>query len=58
MIQLTISLENKSARVLRQAAKKNAKPLEDYAREVMRMVCLAQNDSLFLLRPLKHSGKK
>jgi hypothetical protein len=57
MTQLTISLANKHARLLRQSAKKNAKPLEDYARELLEWYALAQNDSLLLWKPLKHSGK-
>lgn len=57
MTQLTITLDAKSAQSLKRAAKKNAKPLEEFARELLEWYAIREFDPLFQWKPLKNSGK-
>ncbi|MDP2209900.1 MAG: hypothetical protein Q8K98_14180 [Bacteroidota bacterium] len=57
MEQLTIKINNNSARILKLAAKRNAKQLDDYVREILEWFALRETDSLFRWKPMKGSGK-
>lgn len=58
MTQLIIKLDKKSVQALRRAARKNAKPLEEFARELLRWYAERDKDPLFTWKPLKNSSKR
>lgn len=57
MTQLTITLDNTSAQILKRAAKKNAKQIEQFARELLEWYAKREADPLFMWKPMKNSGK-
>ena len=57
MTQLTITLNTPSARILKRAAKKKAKPFEEYAKELLEWYAMRAEDPLFTWTPRKNSGK-
>jgi len=57
MTQLTLTINDNSARTLRRAAKVKAKNLEEYARELLEWYAMKETDVLFQWKPLKRSGK-
>lgn len=57
MEQLTIKINNESARVLKKAAKRNLKQLDEYIQEILEWFALKEIDPLFKWKPAKGSGK-
>lgn len=57
MTQVTISLDNESAQILKQAAKKNAKQFNEYIQDLLQWYAMREIDPLFHWKPLKGSGK-
>lgn len=57
MEQFKIKINNNSARILKLAAKRNAKQFDDYVRELLEWFALRETDPLFQWKPKKGSGK-
>ncbi len=57
MTQLTITLDNSSVRMLKRAAKRNAKQVEQYVQELLKWYAMRETDPLFSWKPVKNSGK-